>query len=76
MAANEGGKLAVERMMRNYGCLPDAPDGPVLPAFNPATLAEAIEKEIVRSGEYGWSKITIHMDVPDAMMLAKFLRRY
>lgn len=70
----EGGKRHVEKMMQTYGCLPSAADGPLLPTFQPKPLAAAIEQEIKRAGEYGWSKITLHMDIPDAVKLAGFLR--
>jgi hypothetical protein len=73
----EGGRAgarAVERIIRQFGCLPDAMDGPKLPAFDAAALAEAIRSEVMRSGEFGWSKITIHLDIPDAVMLMNFLK--
>lgn len=71
----EGGKRIVERLMQTYGCLPSATDGPVLPQFNPAELEKAIMQEVKRADDYGWSKITIHLDIPDAVLLAKFLGR-
>ena len=71
----EGGARAVQRLIKTYGCLPDAADGPIVPRFTPKAVAHGIEQEIVRAGDYGWSKITLHMDIPDALELAKFLRR-
>jgi hypothetical protein len=70
----EGGRLQVEKTIRTYGCLPDATDGPILPNFTPKAVAKGIESEVKRAGEYGWSKITLHMDIPDALKLAQFLR--
>ena len=74
MAENTAGARAVEKLLRLYGCLPDAPDGPVLPKFDAIQLAEAIEKELERAHEYGWSKMTLHMDLPDAYLLAQHLK--
>jgi len=71
----EGGRRTIEKLIRTYGCIPDAGDGPILPNFTPKAVAKGIESEIVRAGEYGWSKITLHMDIPDALKLAQFLRR-
>lgn len=71
----DGGARAVEKMMQTFGCLPTAPDGPIIERFNPHDLAAALERELERGAEYGWSKITLHMDVPDALMLAKYLRK-
>lgn len=71
----EGGARAVEKMMSQYGCLPSAPDGPIVAEFNPKALAKAIEQEVKRCHDYGWPKITLHMDVSDAAKLAHFLRR-
>jgi hypothetical protein len=43
--------------------------------FNENAIAKALEQEIKRCGEYGWSKITLHMTVPEAAKLAATLRR-
>lgn len=74
MADNQAGARIVEGLLARYGCLPAAGDGPVIPRFDAEALATALEQEVNRSGEYGWSKITLHMDVPDAAALARFLR--
>lgn len=71
----EGGKRIVEKLIQTYGCLPSATDGPIVPQFDPIALEQAIMQEVKRAGEYGWSKITIHMDIPDAVLLANFLKR-
>jgi len=57
------------------GVLAGTPTGPVLDNFDPRELADAIEDELIRCGERGWNKITLHMDVRDALLLARFLRR-
>jgi hypothetical protein len=57
------------------GKLKDAPTGPILTRFDPKALAAAIECEVDRSNVMGWTKLSIHMDVFDAVQLAKFLRR-
>lgn len=62
-------------MLDRFGCLPAAPDGPVIPEFDARNLALAIEQEVQRAGQYGWSKITLHMDIPDAALLAQYLRK-
>jgi hypothetical protein len=72
--ANDAGKQVVARLMERYGCLPAAADGPIVDEFDPIKLAQAIEQESRRAIEYGWPKITVHMDLPDAMKLAKHLR--
>jgi hypothetical protein len=72
--SNQAGARIVEGYLAKYGCLPAAGDGPVIERFEALALADAITQEVQRAGEYGWSKITVHMDVPDALALAKFLR--
>lgn len=74
MTTNAGAEK-VAKLIQRYGCLPDAGDGPVLPRFEPLAVAKAIEGELLRARDYGWSKITLHMDIPDAVLLAKQLRK-
>lgn len=50
-------------------------DGPRLERWNPQQLAEALEEEIARCAAEGWPRISLHMDVQDAMKLARYLRR-
>jgi hypothetical protein len=69
------GKRIIEGLIAKYGCLPSAADGPIIARFDPKALEEAIMHEVKRAGEYGWPKVTIHMDIPDAILLAQFLRR-
>jgi hypothetical protein len=71
----EAGRLAIEKIMQTYGCLPSAGDGPVLSAFDSTLLADALDSEVNRARDYGWSKITIHLDIPDAAKLAAHLRK-
>lgn len=72
---NQAGALVIERMMQKYGCLPAAPDGPTIALFNPHDLAAALETEMNRASDYGFTKITLHMDMLDAALLAKYLRK-
>ena len=66
----------VEEAIKRHGGIHNLPvvDGPVIPRFDPYRLAEALDQEIARAGEIGWTKISLHMDVQDAMKLARFLR--
>jgi hypothetical protein len=68
-------RLEIERIVAKYGCVPlDAPDGPFVERFDAIELGKAIEREINRASEREWSKITLHMDILDAALLAKHLR--
>lgn len=64
----------IGQLLARPGGIPPAPDGPiVLPGPNQwAELAACIETEAANYGSLG--KITLHMDVPDALALAAFLR--
>jgi hypothetical protein len=74
-ARQEAGQRRVAQLLREYGCIPqEAPDGPIVTKFGPLALAQAIEQELNRCADMGWPKLTLHMDVPDALALAKFLR--
>ena len=74
MADNQAGARIVESLIAKYGCLPSVGDGPVIERFDAAALAAALESEIARAADYGWTKVTLHMDIPDARALAKCLR--
>lgn len=50
-------------------------DGPRLERFDPMHLAGALEQELARAAQVGWTKISIHLDVEDAMRLEQYLRR-
>ena len=71
---NAAGAAAIQKLIKTYGCLPEAPDGPTLEKFDAIKLAEAIDQELERGRDYGFSKITLHMDCPDAYLLSQFLR--
>lgn len=71
---NQGGARIIGGLIQKYGCLPNTGDGPIITSFAPKVIAKGIEAEVVRAGEYGWSKVTLHMDIPDALKLARFLR--
>lgn len=64
-----------EEWTESGGKLKKAPNGPIIPEFAPIPLAQALEQEIRRAHLYGWPKISLHMDILDAAMLAAFLRR-
>jgi hypothetical protein len=68
------GKRIVEQLLAKYGCLPSGPDGQIIEEFSPSAFAEALEQELNRCALYGWPKITIHMDVPDARLLLQYFR--
>lgn len=71
-ASARGAEEAIRRA-GGVGKLPII-DGPHIEKFDPKMLAKALEQEIQRCGEFGWSKVSLHMDVQDAFKLAKFLR--
>lgn len=68
-------RTSVENLIAKYGCLPTAPDGPIVEHFDCIALAQAIESEVQRGALVGWSKITLHMDMFDALELARVLRK-
>jgi hypothetical protein len=49
-------------------------DGPRLDSWTPRGLAKAIEQEVARAKMNGWTKISIHMDLRDALALANALK--
>jgi hypothetical protein len=71
----QAGARQVEKMMQQFGCLPSIGESSVVQQFNTKELALALETEINRSVDYGFTKITLHMDLPDAVLLAKELRK-
>ena len=50
-------------------------DGPRLERWNPRLLADALDAELARCAVEGWPKISLHMDIADAMKLAQYLRK-
>ena len=75
MVDKTSGARAVEKLIQQFGCLPSVPEGEVIDAFTPAGLGRAINYEINRAKEYGFVKITLHMDLPDAAKLASYLQK-
>ena len=68
-------RIAVARAFKQHGSgLPDAPTSPILERFVPEQLAWAIEQELEHAALIGWTKISIHLDLLEAALLARFLR--
>lgn len=67
----------VQEAIRRAGGVDRLPlvDGPVVPEYSRRHLADALDAEIARCAEVGWTKVSLHMDVRDAMLLARDLRR-
>jgi len=74
ISMQEAGRTRLQQVLSTFGCIPPAPDGPAIPEFEPLALAQAVEHELHRCGMVGWSKVTLHMDVQDAVALAQYLR--
>lgn len=73
--SNEQGKRWVQRMLDTHGCIPALSDGATtITTFNAAQLGVALEQEINKAAQFGFSKLTLHLDIPDAVQLARFLR--
>jgi hypothetical protein len=53
-------------------CLPEI-TGPKLEHFDAHALANAIKQEVIRSKIVGLPKLSLHMDLEDALVLARFL---
>jgi len=70
-------KDGLVRTIHRLGSVEALPEmsGPRLETWNPRLLAEALDSEIARCAVEGWPKISLHMDVRDAMKLAQFLRK-
>lgn len=69
------GKGWVQEMMAKHGCIPALPDTDTtsIATFTARGLGEAIQSEIARAQAYGFTKLTLHFDIPDAALLARFL---
>ena len=50
-------------------------DGPSLEKFSARALADALDQELARALDIGWTKISIHMDLRDARSLSLFLKK-
>lgn len=73
---NHDMKPALEQhLLRSGGVLLPAPDGPLLDTFSALELAQAIEQEVNRAAMTGLPKLSLKMDLQDAMAMAAFLRR-
>jgi hypothetical protein len=75
--ANAGAKARVLAIIDRYGCLPPLSSECTasLAAFDREALAQVLERMVRQAGVYGYSKITVHMDLADAIALAQELRR-
>lgn len=72
---NQGaGAARVHSIIDRFGCLPSIQPMKEIPRFDPLALAQGIEANLNQAGDYGHTKITIHLDLPDAKALAQFLR--
>lgn len=52
-----------------------APDGPVLEYWNSLDLAQVLEQEVNKAAATGMVKISLHMDLEDALRLSRSLRK-
>jgi hypothetical protein len=69
------GAQRVQQIINTFGCLPSVNPVTTLPAFDPLTLAQALEAQLNEARVYGHTKITLHLDLPDAYLLAQALRK-
>lgn len=69
------GSARAQKIIDTFGCLPAIQPMTAIPRFDPLALAQGIEANLQEAGDYGHTKITIHLDLPDAHALAQFLRR-
>lgn len=69
------GKARVSKIIDTFGCLPSIQPMSTLPRFSALELAQALEANLNEAGLYGHTKITLHLDLPDAKALALALRR-
>lgn len=72
--ANHAGSVRAQQIINTFGCLPAINPMTTLPRFDPLELAQAIEANLNEAGTYGHTKITLHLDLPDAHALARVLR--
>lgn len=75
MELNDSRKILMQNQLDKFGCLPTIQPTRELPEFKPLDLAQAIEQCVSEAGLYGHSKVTLHFDLIDAMLLANHLRR-
>lgn len=72
--SKHAGSVRAQQIINTFGCLPAINPLTTLPAFSPLELAQALERNLEEAGMYGHTKITLHLDLPDAHALARFLR--
>lgn len=68
-------KHFVTKMLANGGKIPELPDGPYLEEFDPLALSQALDAEVNRCMQQGWTKVTVSLDPVNAQKMAAFLRR-
>ena len=64
--------LKIANAMRRGLDVPMA-DGPRIERFDPHKIAAAIEMEVARAKVNDWQKVSLHMDLSDALKLARIL---
>lgn len=69
------GAARVANIINTFGCLPSVNPSTTIPQFDPMQLSRAIAASLNESRMYGHTKITLHLDLPDAHALAQFLRK-
>lgn len=74
MNKNDAAKQRVNNILDKFGCLPSITPLTTLQRFDPLEVAQALEQNLSEAGKYGHTKITIHLDLPDANALARALR--
>jgi hypothetical protein len=74
LMSNTAGAQRVQQILNTFGCLPAMNPVTSLPEFNPLELAQAIERNLNEAAIYGHTKLTLHLDLPDAHALARCLR--
>lgn len=73
--SNEQGKRWVQSMLDRHGCIPALSDGgTTIAAFSPEALGQAILDEVAKASQFGFTKITLHLDIPDAVKLGRHLK--
>ena len=75
MKNQHAGAAKVHSIIDRFGCLPSITPLTTLSAFCPLEMAQAIEQNLNEAAVYGHTKITIHLDLPDAHELAQSLRK-
>ena len=74
MSDQRAGARQVEKLIQQYGCLPATPDGEMLSHYTRVGFVAALDAEIRKARDYGMPKLTIHMDLLDAVPLLHDMR--